>query len=416
MNIRPRSVRAVLLLLLLLAWLPACGNTDSPAADVALEDSIAEAATATIEPTDTPEPTATATLTPLPSDTPTSTPTPTDTPTPTPEPVTMVQVLDEASGEAIRGATVELSSDELGAVFSRETDADGNVTFESVPAGDYVVIVSATGYVSKSQEDVNLIGIVTLDYELMPIVTVEVISETAVLRGGPGTVYARAGTVEAGDTFEVVGQNEDASWLILAVEDDDGEMAEAWIAAEAVELTGELETVAVFEAPHTPTPAPTVPTSTPEPTATSEAPEYITLYYASNPSDILGVFPVRPFDGDALYNNMVRIRNGLYTMRDALPGAKEGDTAACSSYTAAYNSILNSGVVYDDVPPDWDEIDFYYVLSFIYSLDRTRPAYLSCVDSGRIDDFNFGLATQAIDQTLNLLNPTIGAAGGKLGR
>ena len=71
-----------------------------------------------------------------------------------------------------------------------------------------------------------------------------------------------------------------------------------------------------------------------------------------------------------------------------------------ATYASAYVSILYAGVFYDDVPDDWTEIDLVYVLSFICPLDRTRPAYLSCVNSGSVDQFNHGLAVQTIDETL----------------
>jgi hypothetical protein len=158
------------------------------------------------------------------------------------------------------------------------------------------------------------------------------------------------------------------------------------------------------------TPAPT-PTKTPAPVV-----DYITLYYVSNPNDILGVFPVVPFDANALYNNMVRVRNSLYTMRNNLDAAKAADATACAAYVGAYNTILNSGVFYDEVPGDWEEIHVYYLASFIYSLDRTRPAFLSCRDSGKIDDFNYGLALAAINDTLSLLEPTVNAAAIKVGQ
>lgn len=158
------------------------------------------------------------------------------------------------------------------------------------------------------------------------------------------------------------------------------------------------------------TPAPP-PTNTPAPVV-----DNVTLYYVSNPNDILGVFPVVPFDANALYNSMLRVRNSLYTMRNNIDAAKGGDTTACAAYVGAYNNILNSGTFYDEVPGDWEEIDAYYVISFIYALDRTRPAYLSCRDAGNIDDFNYSLALTAINNTLSLLEPTVNAAAIKVGQ
>lgn len=158
------------------------------------------------------------------------------------------------------------------------------------------------------------------------------------------------------------------------------------------------------------TPAPP-PTNTPAPVV-----DTITLYYASNPNDILGTFPVVPFDANALYDGMVRARNSLYTMRNNLDAAKTGDVNACNAYVGAYNNILYSGTFYDEVPGDWEEIHAYYVISFIYSLDRTRPAFLSCRDAGKIDDFNYSLALTAINDTLSLLEPTVNAAAVKVGQ
>jgi hypothetical protein len=154
-------------------------------------------------------------------------------------------------------------------------------------------------------------------------------------------------------------------------------------------------------------------TPTEEATQDSGEPEMITVYYISNPNDILGVFPELPFNAAGLTANMNKIYNSLQTMRGSIDGAKAGDAAACSTYVGAYNNILYSGVFYKDVPGDWEEIDFVYFLSFIYSLDRTRPAYLSCVNAGSVDDFNYGLAVQTIDQTLTFLTPSLNAANSR---
>ncbi len=166
-------------------------------------------------------------------------------------------------------------------------------------------------------------------------------------------------------------------------------------------------------ATETPTPRPTSP---PQPTATATAEELdeIVVYYISNPNDILGVFPVRTFDANSLYNNMVRIRQSLQTMMANIDGAKDGDANACSAYVGAYNNILYSGVFYEEVPPDWEDIDWAYYLSFVYSLDRTRPAYLSCVNAGKVDNFNYGLAVQTLNETYNFLSPYVDAAAARL--
>lgn len=73
------------------------------------------------------------------------------------------------------------------------------------------------------------------------------------LRAGPGTNFPIAGSVAAGDALDVVGSNEDGSWLAL----EDG----TWIAAFLVNhVPASVPTV-------TPSPSPTA-TNTPRPTAT----------------------------------------------------------------------------------------------------------------------------------------------------
>jgi hypothetical protein len=123
---------------------------------------------------------------------------------------------------------------------------------------------------------------------------------------------------------------------------------------------------------------------------------------------------VRLFDADAIYANMLSMRESLHTMQGSLDGAHSGDANACGAYVSAYNNILYAGVFYEEVPADWEDIDFAYFLSFVYSLDRTRPAFLSCVNAGRVDDFNYSLAMQTINETLSiLLDPAIDAAATK---
>jgi hypothetical protein len=152
-------------------------------------------------------------------------------------------------------------------------------------------------------------------------------------------------------------------------------------------------------------------TPTPE---EEEEPETIVVYYITNPNEILGVFPVQPFDAPTLYNHMVHIRNSLNVMAGNIDGAHGGDANACAAYIGAYETILYSGVFFEDVPGDWQTIDGAYFISFIYSLDRTRPAYLSCVNAGQVDDFNYGLAYTTINETLGFLNPFIDQAAAKL--
>lgn len=144
-----------------------------------------------------------------------------------------------------------------------------------------------------------------------------------------------------------------------------------------------------------------------------EEPEYLTVFYLSNPSETLGVFPVKEFDADELRSKMSNNQAAMNTMKANLGGTLDGDAAACTNYVNAYNNILHSGIFYEPVPGDWQNIDTVYFITFIYALDRTRPAYFSCVDAGKVDQFNYGLALQSLDQALNLLNPAVAEAYAK---
>ena len=401
----------VALLLLLAALLSACGSGDSPT-PTAVAAAPTEAATATLPPTDTPTAEPTATLTPLPTDTPTPPPTatPTETPTPTPVPVVSVLVTDLATGQPIPAAVVEISSADLGVTFTRETDSDGLTTFELQQGAVYEVAVTAEGYQAATQSEVTLDGMVDLALELEPEILAEIAVDGAALRAGPGTVYAWLGTAESGTVYQVIGQNADGTWLQV----DRGEEADpAWIFADNVTVSGQLDGVTAVEAP--PTPMPTATPAAPQPTATPAQVDTVTFYYRSNPNEILGTFPVYEFNGQALYNSMVRLRNNLQAMSGAINAAKGGDAAACQTYVNAYNGILYSGAFYDNVPPDWGEIHGAYIVAFIYALDRTRPAFLSCANAGSVDDFNYNLAVQTIGETLGFVTPYVNAAAAKVG-
>lgn len=170
-----------------------------------------------------------------------------------------------------------------------------------------------------------------------------------------------------------------------------------------------------------PAPAPTPEEPAPAPPAEEEAAEpevlgYITIVYASNPDEVLGVFPVVLFDAELMYNRMVLNQQALNDMRDSLSGMLAGDQAACDRYESAYERIKENGIFFVDIPGDWINLDLVYFNTFIFALDRTRPAYLSCFDSGRVDQFNHDLAFQTIVQTLDLLNPAVEESAAKLGK
>ena len=160
--------------------------------------------------------------------------------------------------------------------------------------------------------------------------------------------------------------------------------------------------------------ATTVPSPAPGSDA-SPAPPYeiidsIPIYYVSNSNELIGTFPIIRFRSELLVENMQFNQTMLHKMRNNLDSAASGDQASCDRYKDAYEAIKENGIFFADVPVEWEELYFTYFLTFVYSLDRTRPAYLSCIDSGRIDDFNRDLAHQTINETLDILNPAVDAA------
>jgi hypothetical protein len=95
----------------------------------------------------------------------------------------------------------------------------------------------------------------------VPVATGPTVNTEANLRAGPGTDFAVVGTAAAGDVLDVVGQNIDGTWLVLA----NG----AWVAAFLVDNapTG-LPVVEPTATPAPAAPAPDIltPTVTPTPT------------------------------------------------------------------------------------------------------------------------------------------------------
>ncbi len=69
------------------------------------------------------------------------------------------------------------------------------------------------------------------------IVRARVIANSSVnIRSGPGTTFAAVGAAQPGDTFDVIGRNEDGSWIQIDYPDL-AEGQEAWIAAFLVDIS-----------------------------------------------------------------------------------------------------------------------------------------------------------------------------------
>ncbi len=155
------------------------------------------------------------TPTPLPTNTPVQSPTPTFLPTFTPSPVVVVTNTPIPSDTSEEAATEEVSEE------GNSDDGSVQVTL---------------------RQNMNV-------------------------RGGPGTDYPVVASGDAGTTVDVVGRNDDQSWLQVEFPPDSGQYG--WLFSSLVDVSGNPEVVAIAQAA-APPPTPTVaaPTDTPEPTAT----------------------------------------------------------------------------------------------------------------------------------------------------
>jgi hypothetical protein len=133
---------------------PACGETASPAP----KPTTGPGPTHTLMRTNTPRPTK------MPSATPTHTPTlaPTDTATPRPTRVPSLsgRVTDAATGQGIAGATIEAGLatqlSEFRWAYSATTASDGSYAMFGLPAGDYIVRITASGYAWEYWDNATL--------------------------------------------------------------------------------------------------------------------------------------------------------------------------------------------------------------------------------------------------------------------
>lgn len=92
-------------------------------------------------------------------------------------------------------------------------------------------------------------------------------SSAANVRAGPGVGFAVITILQAGDETRAIGRNADASWLLIELDGGTG-----WVAADVVEITGELAALPLSEVTGAVRPSPTAPslplTRTPTPVVT----------------------------------------------------------------------------------------------------------------------------------------------------
>lgn len=92
------------------------------------------------------------------------------------------------------------------------------------------------------------------------------------VRAGPGTQFNRVGVLKAGTTLEVVGRNQDNTWLQIAYPDAS---SRSWISAQYASIVGNLGSIGVVGGPVAPPPPPPA-----KPSATTTA----TINIRSGPS------------------------------------------------------------------------------------------------------------------------------------
>lgn len=81
------------------------------------------------------------------------------------------------------------------------------------------------------------------------------------VRSGPGTNYPVIGAGKVGQSTQVLGRNDDGTWLKIEYPSADGS---GWVFAELVQVTGDPQGVEIAQAPPPPPPTPTpVPTEVP---------------------------------------------------------------------------------------------------------------------------------------------------------
>ncbi len=93
-------------------------------------------------------------------------------------------------------------------------------------------------------------------------VVMATVQENMNVRSGPGTNYLVIGSATANNSSKVLGRNKDSSWIQVEYPSKDGK---AWVLAQLVTVTGDLNTVAVVEAP--PPPVVSNPNPAPKPTS-----------------------------------------------------------------------------------------------------------------------------------------------------
>jgi len=129
------------------------------------------------------------------------------------------------------------------------------------------------------------------------------------VRSGPGTNYPKIGQVSVGHSSDILGRNNDSSWVIINTPSGQG-----WVYAELTQVEGDPNTAPVVEAaapPPPPTPVPQPPTATPIPKPKYQY-EVTNVFAKENKAmtQIKGI--IKDSAGNPVNGVHVRVRSGSF--------------------------------------------------------------------------------------------------------
>lgn len=122
------------------------------------------------------------------------------------------------------------------------------------------------------------------------------------------------------------------------------------------------------------------------------------------------------FDAVAMRDNMNNTRSNIEQMGGVLDRLYNGSRETCEEYMGYYRAIVASPR-YDGVPTEWQGVYNEYIFAVENASNSNEPIFNLCFDrgGGEITAFNYGLAREGINNSLNHLAPAIDLANSMLG-
>ena len=142
-----------------------------------------------------------------------------------------------------------------------------------------------------------------LEQNLASVTPLATIRQTMNIRSGPSTAYPVVGSAKPDETFTVLGRNEDSSWAQVA----HPAVEQAWLYADLVELTGNMQVVPLIQGDDIPLPPPE--TETQPVISTTEEPRG-TIYFVADKVEGLGYFD--PAIGGGVDIKVDGVKDGIY--------------------------------------------------------------------------------------------------------